>query len=1011
MRYKLFTLGLLLTAQNIWGQINKAEKLLKAGDTEGAITAYKKDLSRLSKVPIVYTALSKIYADSTQETYNLKEAYTSIIGAQEGLKSLSSKEKAKLRKQKISSFYLKNTEQKLLLQVLDLVHKEDKELVYNNFLKNYPSATLAQQQQVKKWRNETAYKVALDKKQYAETARLYKSYKSDYQELTPKYFRLLELRMFEFFIAEKSWAMFYGFADLYPENPYIKEERNALTYIKLQKAGGIPEFQEYTENNRQSLYFYLAEVRLMEMTLQSNNILHYDYFVRNHSDAQNIGQLWKRFYEVYKTARGEKSILNFEKQYPKFPFQDLLEADKKKLNKVLDKPLRDKVLKYQGVLEMLDLIRQSPQSPWIPELEATFYAALQKENISIACKYFLEYYPKSKWKAEVEALYYKAYTKDGELSSLEAILKSSPDLKAKKEVQEDLIIAREGAQLKLHQNYIPGMFKSFDAYIKKAAPKERAFVALQRMLMYNLHQHNFEGALATLEDYQSYFGDKNKNYNQLLALLKRNETPVTKRSLGNAINTSAEEYMPVLTLDEQTLYFCRMDPNHKEENIFFSKNEGGKWSKPKALEALNTISNHEAVVSVSPDHQTLLLFKEGDLYAAKRTKFGWQKEMPLSKQINTKDRESDACFTADGQALLFTSSSKQVIDHYNPRPKDYHGAKSGNTDLFISLKDKNGTWGKPTNLGHHINTPYSERSPFLHPDMKTLYFSSDGYGGMGKLDVYKSTRLDDSWTNWSTPVNLGKYINTPYDDWGYKITANGKKAFFAFTADRFESSDLYEVQLPSALGANEVVTIRGTILNKDGEAVSADIIWEDMDTGLEVGRIRTNGSNGEFLIKLPKNKNYSYFVYNKEYFPFSRPVNLKKYKKSNFDINENITLVRIKDLTKNQQSLPLENLFFKSNSVEIPAQAIPELKRVAHLLNYHILTVFIIGHTDNKGAQDKNEKLALDRATSVRDFLVKQGCNPRRIFIYGKGSRQPKNNNNNKKGRSQNRRVELIFED
>ena len=114
MRYKLFTLGLLLTAQNIWGQINKAEKLLKAGDTEGAIAAYEKDLSRQNKVPIVYTALAKIYADSTQSNYNLEEAYNSIIGAQEGLKALSSKDKEKLRKQKISSFYLKNTEKQLM---------------------------------------------------------------------------------------------------------------------------------------------------------------------------------------------------------------------------------------------------------------------------------------------------------------------------------------------------------------------------------------------------------------------------------------------------------------------------------------------------------------------------------------------------------------------------------------------------------------------------------------------------------------------------------------------------------------------------------------------------------------------------------------------------------------------------------------------------------------------------------------------------------------------------------
>jgi len=135
-----------------------------------------------------------------------------------------------------------------------------------------------------------------------------------------------------------------------------------------------------------------------------------------------------------------------------------------------------------------------------------------------------------------------------------------------------------------------------------------------------------------------------------------------------------------------------------------------------------------------------------------------------------------------GKALLFTSNmlGGKNLHTLNEGLTFFHGDLQYQSDIYVIVKDDNGQWGKPINLGDNINTPFSERTPFLHHDNTTLYFSSDGHGGLGKMDVYKSVRLrEDCWDCWSAPVNMGKDINTSGDDIGFKITENGKKAYFA----------------------------------------------------------------------------------------------------------------------------------------------------------------------------------------------------------------------------------------
>ena len=114
----------------------------------------------------------------------------------------------------------------------------------------------------------------------------------------------------------------------------------------------------------------------------------------------------------------------------------------------------------------------------------------------------------------------------------------------------------------------------------------------------------------------------------------------------------------------------------------------------------------------------------------------------------------DTMTTNGGQIMLFAAYDEN--DNY---------AVKGSLNIYVTLLDSTGVWNTPIRLGSSVNTPYDERSPYLLPDLRTLYFSSQGHGSLGGLDIFVTTRLDDSWTHWSRPVNVGKEINTTGDDW------------------------------------------------------------------------------------------------------------------------------------------------------------------------------------------------------------------------------------------------------
>ena len=330
-----------------------------------------------------------------------------------------------------------------------------------------------------------------------------------------------------------------------------------------------------------------------------------------------------------------------------------------------------------------------------------------------------------------------------------------------------------------------------------------------------------------------------------------------------------------------------------------------------------------------------------------------------------------------------------------------------NMDLFVSLKNEQDAWSSPFNLGTILNTPFKERSPFLHPDMRTLYFSSNGHGGLGGLDVYKTTRIGEGWTEWTEPVNLGKEINTTGDDWGYKISTDGSMAYFAanFSGD---GEDLFKIDLPDAAKPQKVATIEGILADVDGKPITGIIVVEDLETGKIITSVNTDPNTGEYFIPLPYGKLYSYIVEADGHFPKSHLIDLRSVEKAQ-TIETEITIPSIEQMIDRQLAIPLNNLFFDTDKATIKTESFPELDRLVELINQNKLDVHIAGHTDNVGTAEYNQSLSEKRAEATKAYLVSHGCDISAIEVTGFGLSKPVAENSSEAGRSLNRRVEISF--
>lgn len=491
-----------------------------------------------------------------------------------------------------------------------------------------------------------------------------------------------------------------------------------------------------------------------------------------------------------------------------------------------------------------------------------------------------------------------------------------------------------------------------------------------------------------------------------------------KENLGAGINTQYDELHPVISPDGKTIYFVRDDyPRNigdpDKNDIWVSNYNGTTWSRAYNIgRPLNNDGNN-AVIGITPDNNKLILkarytaFGEelgaGFSYSTKNNDGTWS----IPKNIDVDNYYNDGDYSS-----FALSTDLQILILDIERSDDTYG---GN-DLYVSFKNSDGTYTEPKNLGAVVNTPDDEGTPFLAADGRTLYFSSSGHNGYGSSDIFVTKRLDNSWTNWSTPLNLGPNINTSDWDAYFTLDASGEYAYLVSSADGYGNEDIFRVKLQEELQPDPVVLIYGKVLDKNTNLpLSSDIKYDDFLTNEEIGVAISNGADGTYKIVLPCGKKYGFFAQKSGYFALSDNIDLTNITQYT-EIERNLYLVPIQQNNNNNNPPPadnkisLNNIFFKRGKAELLPSSFPELDRLVQMMNDNPnLNIEIQGYTNNVGDRQALIDLSVQRAEVVKKYLVQKGITPNRITTKGFGPDNPIADNTTADGRTKNQRVEFII--
>ncbi len=470
-------------------------------------------------------------------------------------------------------------------------------------------------------------------------------------------------------------------------------------------------------------------------------------------------------------------------------------------------------------------------------------------------------------------------------------------------------------------------------------------------------------------------------------------TPI---NLGEAINTNEREYFPALTADGQNFIFSRTVKGNEDFYISHKVNEQWQTAQPMSKQ-INTSLN-EGAQSISPDG--MYLFFTGcnrpdgmgscDLYVSHKNGKDWDTPFNLGETVNSSSWDSQPAISPDGNTLYFVSNRPGGLGGY---------------DIWKTVLAADGNWGKPENLGPQINTSYNENTPFIHPDGKTLYFSSDGWPGMGNMDIFYSRMQDTG--KWGVPVNIGYPINTFNEETGLIVSPDGSQGYFSsILKDGFGDMDIYSFSMPAAAKPLPITYVKGIVRDSETRKfLAATVQVVNLKTGELKFNDYTNPENGSFLAVMPLGSMYSLNAVADGYLFYS----------DNFELNKTIdgkpfTLEIFLQKLKPGINVVLKNIFFDTNQFELLPASVTELGNLLELLQQNqSIAIEIQGHTDNAGNAADNQKLSLQRANSVYTYLVAHQIAGDRLSFKGFGATQPVASNDTAAGRKQNRRTAFII--
>jgi outer membrane protein OmpA-like peptidoglycan-associated protein len=514
---------------------------------------------------------------------------------------------------------------------------------------------------------------------------------------------------------------------------------------------------------------------------------------------------------------------------------------------------------------------------------------------------------------------------------------------------------------------------------------------------------DFDEAEGMLND--AKFNDKMKNH------------PVPfNPQLVDGVSSKKNEYLAILSPDnEQCLYTRAVDVvnknsafvSDKEKEVFmYSKRANSDAAFDNGTlftDPFNEGTDAYGGACLSPDNKKMYIticrpgkggYNNCDIYSAELLDGAWDNIKNLGPNVNTDDGwESQPTLSSDGNTLIFATAR----------------ADSKSIDLYQSKKQADGTWSRATSLSKNINTDGKEKTPFLHSDSQTLYFSSDGHRGVGGFDVFY-TRMDDK-GNWTKPQNIGFPINSEADEYGFFVSLDGHKGYYASSklANIGRGGiDVFNFAMPEDAKPEKVLFMKGVLKDEMGNASSTGSIELKNTKTKEVKKIEVDRKTGEYaaIVTLKKNEDIVLTVKQYNAVPTATLYTIKDTVLGSKPVKKDI----VNEEIKVGKTYALNNISYKTNSSQLTDESFLIIDDLIDFLKENqSINIAIQGHTDNQGSADGNLALSTDRAFSVKDYIESKGINKERLQFKGFGATKPVTSNGTEQGRQRNRRTEFVI--
>lgn len=474
------------------------------------------------------------------------------------------------------------------------------------------------------------------------------------------------------------------------------------------------------------------------------------------------------------------------------------------------------------------------------------------------------------------------------------------------------------------------------------------------------------------------------------------------RPLSDTVNAFVMQYFPVLTADQKQLMFTRRlggGGNDDEDIVISRKSAKGRWTEPQSISPNINSKFNEGTSTISADGRKLIFTS-----CVGRQGFGscdLFESVRVGNEWSKPKNLGPNVNSAEWESQPSLSADGRTLYFISDRRGGV-----GRRDIWMSNLDEAGEWTRAKNVGKPVNTIYDEISPFIHVNNRALYFASNGLVGFGGYDIFFSER--DTSGAWTEPRNIGSPINNYEDQFSLFITSDGKKGYYSHEEVKeagYTASRIFEMDIPEEQRIRYKSNyVQGVVRDKESrDPLAASIELINLETKETESLVTSDSVTGSYLIVLTQGAEYALYVNRKNYLFHS--LNFNYSERKDYD-----PIVLDIDLQKASEgtSAVLQNIFFDVDKYDLKDKSVTELRKILRFLKENpSVRVEISGHTDNTGSPSYNVQLSERRAQSVNNYLVENGVSAERLTRKGYGSQLPIAPNDSEEGRQKNRRIEF----